>query len=410
MTDKIPVWPFIPEYEMTEELEWLTDVIKCPKGEDRICLRGEPRQGVQYSAFLEDVDAAEAKQISRGILRDVMIPYWPLSFVMPEARIEGVYDTPWIGPEHKSDGVFLWNSSRDYRSYGPLNSGVLLEGEVLGYGDSYGNFYGGIEGPVVWALKYPDTSDPFVIEGSTFIVQSLAVLQQPVDFNHKGGNVWEINFRATSTTPKLKKYETNYQQYEGVDILDSLNMSGGSLIEQHFIEVDLIQSDSGVMHNESIYDRPETLSSISFHATTPEEVVELKSWILSRHGMLVPFWVRSSNKDFLPLTNFVAAPNNASSITIRSVANLEAPFKLSVIHESGQEKFLTCMAVHKHTDDTQTLVVRERSAIGWGALNIIDMRILLLARHDSDRVELKYISGGQVLAQMPTRELYYNFN
>lgn len=405
-------WPYLPEYEMTEELEWLTDVMKCPKGEDRVCLRGDPRQSLQYSAYMEDEYMAEAKATSKAIVNEFYIPYWPSSLKLPyqQAEVPYTYYLDNMTEEHKGVGLFLINNTREYRSYPETQGGVVLEGETLGWGDTWGMFWDGVEGPFVWAIK--DPLDPFQVEGSTMVSQTLSVLEQPVDFNHRGGDLWEVNIRATNTNPPLQRFNYVADQYKGIDIFDLTNMSGGTLSEQHFTEVDNIQSESGVIQSVATLGRPETLTAIGFHATDKIEQDEVKSWIYSRKGMLVPFWIRSNSKDFLLETGFVADPvnSNRTVVSVRRVNGLKAPFKVSVIKTDGTEQFLTCIIAQDTFTDSQVLVFKENTTRGWTKQQIKDMRIMLYARLDSDRVELKYEPGGNMLAQVPVRELYYDFD
>jgi hypothetical protein len=411
-SDNKVFWPFVPEYEMTEELEWLTDVITCPKGEDRIPLRGDPRQSLQYSAYMEDAYMAEAKNTSRQIVNEFYIPYWPVALRLPQqvGDIPNTYLVDGLGNEHKGVGLFLLNDTRDYRSYSERESGVLLDGETLGWGDTWGHFYDGIEGPLVWVFKF-DPLDDFKIAGSTMVPQTLSVLEQPIDFSFRGGNLWEVNIRATNTLPPLQVFDYVPRQYKGIDIFDLLNYSS-TLTEQHFTEVDNVQSDSGIIQSVATLGRPETLTSLGFHATTPEEVDAMKSWIYSRAGRLIPFWVRSNSNDFHIERGFEKDPTNSNRtiITVRRVQGLKAPFKVSALHRNGSEEFLTCIIAQDMGNDTHTLVFKENTTRNWAKGDTIDLRMMIYARFDSDRVELKYESGGNLLAQVPVRELYYNFN
>lgn len=69
------VWPFCPLPDMTELLEWSTDVIETISNERRIALRDVPRRTLSMSHLLTDAEAAAA----RAYIREAdtyLVPDW----------------------------------------------------------------------------------------------------------------------------------------------------------------------------------------------------------------------------------------------------------------------------------------------------------------------------------------------
>lgn len=79
------LWPFIPQREFTESLEWLTDVIRCKASEQRFALRKTPRHGYQYNLIMEPQQFSRAKLMARALSQgEVSLPLWgELTYVGP---------------------------------------------------------------------------------------------------------------------------------------------------------------------------------------------------------------------------------------------------------------------------------------------------------------------------------------
>jgi hypothetical protein len=61
-----PLWPFPAEQEITEVLEWRTDVLTSRAGEQRIALRPRPREIVTFRHRLDAFGMARAAELARG--------------------------------------------------------------------------------------------------------------------------------------------------------------------------------------------------------------------------------------------------------------------------------------------------------------------------------------------------------
>lgn len=75
-----PLWPFPAAQEITEVLEWRTDVLASRAGEQRIALRPRPREIVTFRHRLDALGMARAAELARaGFAGEWQVPLWHLA-------------------------------------------------------------------------------------------------------------------------------------------------------------------------------------------------------------------------------------------------------------------------------------------------------------------------------------------
>jgi hypothetical protein len=75
-----PLWPFAAAQEITEVLEWRTDVLTSGAGEQRIALRPRPREIVTFQHRLDALGMARAAELARaGFAGDWHVPFWHMA-------------------------------------------------------------------------------------------------------------------------------------------------------------------------------------------------------------------------------------------------------------------------------------------------------------------------------------------
>jgi len=83
----VPLWPFPVAQEITEVLEWRTDVLQARAGEQRIALRNRPREIVTFRHRLDALGMARAAEMARaGFAGDWHVPLWHLA-LQPDAAL-----------------------------------------------------------------------------------------------------------------------------------------------------------------------------------------------------------------------------------------------------------------------------------------------------------------------------------
>lgn len=75
-----PLWPFPAAQEITEVLEWRTDVLQARGAEQRIALRTRPREIVTFQHRLDALGLARAAELARaGFAGDWHVPLWQMA-------------------------------------------------------------------------------------------------------------------------------------------------------------------------------------------------------------------------------------------------------------------------------------------------------------------------------------------
>lgn len=82
-----PLWPFPAAQEITEVLEWRTDVLQSQAGEQRIALRSRPREIVTLQHRCDALGMARAAELARaGFAAEWRVPLWHMA-VQPTADL-----------------------------------------------------------------------------------------------------------------------------------------------------------------------------------------------------------------------------------------------------------------------------------------------------------------------------------
>ncbi|MCC6001655.1 MAG: hypothetical protein JJU19_12455 [Pararhodobacter sp.] len=86
----LPLWPFPAAQEITEVLEWRTDVLQTRTGEQRIALRPRPREIVTFRHRLDALGMARAAELARaGFAGDWHVPLWHLALQADAGLVQG---------------------------------------------------------------------------------------------------------------------------------------------------------------------------------------------------------------------------------------------------------------------------------------------------------------------------------
>ncbi|SMH51096.1 hypothetical protein [Maritimibacter sp. HL-12] len=91
----LPLWPFPAAQEITEVLEWRTDVLPSRAGEQRIALRPRPREIVTVRHRLDALGLAQAAELARaGFAGEWLVPLWHLALPPDADLAQGATEIP----------------------------------------------------------------------------------------------------------------------------------------------------------------------------------------------------------------------------------------------------------------------------------------------------------------------------
>lgn len=379
------MWPFIPQRGITESLEWMTDIIRCRAGEDRVALRHLPRQAYQVVCLLSPDQYGRAKVFSRTQSRDFLFPMWQHyenvgTMAMGQETIAGDFDTRffavgvqmavWESAE-RYDVVTITAASQAELTFNPpltavVNDACLLPLQVVRWSQS-----------PAYTLNKQDR------------VQAALVLKA---------------VGALELTPSY-----TYPQYRGMDVLLDDNILVSDLAENSFRELDEVDNGSGIIAGTPIYTTAQFRSTMSWHPLNRTERMRMLEWVHSRRGKRRAFWYRSHNSDLKPTTG--VGPNvddpGFDRLVVSGVpaADQNVPFDLVVERTNGDRRFYRCSAVAVVSGSQTALRLSPATGTAWTLPEIRRVSFLTAVRFDSDRVEINYTNGGAATISMPIVEV-----
>lgn len=377
------VWPYIPQTGVTESLEWLTDVIRCKAGEDRVALRHLPRQTYQMKFQLAPGQYAQARVFARQTSQGFLMPMWPHyvntgNLVWGALAITGQFD-----PRFFSGRIIVWEDAQGYEIHtvkSVTSEGLELETELGRH------FFNAAVVPLQ-EVRWGQTPD-FTIANNDWRVADIRV---------KAINAVEL--APSEERPK----------YRGLDVLLDPNILVQQLREQHYREVDEIDNTTGIIAANEKFAAPETKTQMSWHPLTRAELYSTLEWIHSRRGRRHAFWYRSHNADLEALSTMEADAEvpGTSRLEVAPMEGLEAaaPFDICVTHVDGSRRFCRVQGTTPVSSTRTRLILSGSVGAPWPLADIAEINFLVGVRFDADRIEIRHTRGGAATVSVPVIEV-----
>lgn len=380
------MWPFIPQRGIVESLEWLTDVIRCKAGEDRIALRHLPRQAYQVACLLTEEEYGRAKIFSRTQSREFLFPMWQHyenvgSLAAAQDLILGAFD-PRFFPVGSQ--VVVWTSNHRFM----LATVAALPGT---------------------GLQITPPLDRTYADACVLPVQVVRWSQSP-DFQLGKQALYtgQLVLRAVAGIELTPSYA--FPQYRGLDVLTDPNVLVSDVRESHFRELEEVDSGVGIIAGQETYSSAISNSVMSWHPLNRAERLKALEWIHSRRGRRRAFWYPSHNRDFQP-TSGVGPNATDPGYDILTVddniagAVQNTPFDIVVERTNGDVRYYRAQAAAIVAGTQTSLRLTPRTTTTWALPEIRRVSILTAVRFDSDRVEINYTDGGAATVSMPIVEV-----
>lgn len=376
------IWPFVPQREFTETLEWVTDVIGCRGGEQRIGVRPLPRLSLSYDALLDYQQASFARTLARtASLGEFYVPLWgeatrlgPLAQGLTSLAL----DTTW-GQYAAGRSVALFDEFDrvevvQVESVAP--DGLVLVAETT---KAMSNAY-----VMPCCLMRPSQEFEFV--------RAPAEDLQRVKASFYATDVMDVSGDMGATS------------YRSHPVLTVQPMAAGSLGERVLHESDTVDNGTGPV---SVFRQLNYVTSKAYMAwdcLAVQELWELRRWLYAAAGRRVGFWRPTWGHDLQLLapvapadvTMTVAAVGFAGRMTDRDVA---------VMLASGS--VLYRRITHAEVGFAGTEVLHLEAPLGAAVTPAAVDRISFLnfARLDADRVEIRRRVARGSSVQVPVMEV-----
>lgn len=368
-----PLWPFPAAQEITEVLEWRTDVLTSRAGEQRIALRPRPRAIVTYRHRLDALGMARAAELARaGFAGDWLVPLWHLALQPAADLAQGTAE------------ILLATE------LGAFQSGGLAAIAVDG----------GEAASVEIAAVHPDRlilSEPLgaqlpdlsvAARRSTIAPIRAAVMTSAIEIARRRQN------DGTVTASFLLRDAPDFDvpllpTYLGHPVQTDPSLTRSPLTASLRRAVEYVDNGFGPVVVEPLRDLVERGEAITLKARGPAARHALRCWLWSLRGRQASFWLPTWGRELhlrTPMTSGSVLINVAPITALTAYPGRRIMFELP-----GALRFRTITtAVAEGADHHLTISSNLGEPVSPGT----KVHFMTLVRADADRVEIQHGAVG----------------
>lgn len=363
------LWPFPAAQEITEVLEWRTDVLQSQAGEQRIALRSTPREIVTFQHRCDALGMARAAELVRaGFVGEWLVPLWHMA-VQPTADVtqgatEIIIDTT-VADFRVVDAVAIAVDGREasLTEIAYVDADRLILVEPLG-------------------AQLPGA----IVAASRIAVAPVrpGLLSAPVEIARRRQN--DGMFTATFllrdapdlTAPALSTYL-------GRPVQTDPSLTRSPITSNLRRVVEYVDNGFGPVVVEPLRDLFERGEAITLKAQGAAERWALRRWLWSLRGRQASFWLPTWGRE---LQLRAAMTSGSTLMRVVPIAELAAYVGRAILLEmpSGLRFRTIKAAVADGTDHRLTL----SSSLGEPVTIGTRAHFLTLVRSDADRIEIRH--------------------
>ena len=379
------VWPFIPQMDVVESLEWLTDVFKARKAEYRAALRPMPRIGYQFRYLLDDFDYGAARELARTVGGDpVFVPDWTVATQVPTigaATVSLPVDVT-RAPAYRVGGsalVFSGNSSYEVVTISALGTGTITVSATAS----------GYAAPWVVPLRVGTFTQEFSGDrGPHAYTEGSAVFEciDTEDLSGVGGGI-------------------GYPPYLGDQVITEPTEIINGVKETNIREVEPVDSKTGPIYKYPIYASPNQASVLAWECLDATAVWNRRLWLHSRRGRWKQFWVSSWNADVVITRDISGGDASIEIAAIGFASKYPTPTDLAIVATDGGMWLVRVTGATSGSTGHELLTL-SASFTGSADLAVISKTCkLTLSRLGSDRIDIQHLPGRQATVVAATKEI-----
>lgn len=374
------LWPFIPQRDFTESLEWSTDVIRCRGAEQRLALRATPRHGYMFNMQMDPGQFSRAKSFARAhSAGEVLLPLWgELTYVGAVALGSTVvsFDTRYA---HYSVGsqLVVWQEDDFYEVR-----------EITGKTDTELSFDEPLERGYVGAILMPVREVAFsqafeVARAATDLVTSSA--------------------RFVATKAEDLAADTGLTSYLSHDVMLDRTVLISDMQEKFEREAE--EADNGVGPITLMAERtyPIQTSVLGWSTLTRQELWSLRTWLHTRRGKWKGFWVPSWNAD-LVLAQAVAPASTTMRVQRMGYAAQEGVRDIMIVTKAGARYFRRILGGEYWSSTQEQLTLDGAIGLTLAPSDVEMICLLTFMRLDADRIEIRHRAARGATVSVPTFE------
>lgn len=377
---RVVVWPFTPQSDLLESVEFKTDILTTKAAEQRIALRTQPRVGYQGTFFLDETNFSFVKAVmSQWGHRKFAFPLWP------EATFVGALS-------FGTSSISVDTTRTSYVAGAPV---VIYQTSAL---------YEAAEVSSLTAssleLKHPLVNG---YTGAYVLPAAFAVADGGVSVERGASQqlVGRALFLSTSTVDLSA--DTGKSQLRGADLYLDRNMVVSSVAETLYTDVEVLDNSFGVRVLMPQRDFSEHKQVLSFDCQTRDQLWEAKQWLYSLKGRQKSFFLPSWNRDLIPVSDLTGAD---TTLLVHSINYHLYYAEKDIIFFLSDGTYLVKQATAGSDAGGGLESITLDSSIGQEIpLSDLD-RICFLShvRLDSDRFEVHYTGSGATIV-VPVKEV-----
>lgn len=376
------LWPFVPQREFTESLDWLTDVIPCKGAEQRLSLRALPRPGYQYSVVLDPAQFSRAKMLARGLGdKEILLPLWG--------------ELTRLGPV--ASGTTTLTFDTRFAQYVAGRQLVVFDED-----DHYE--LATIEVKVDTDLVLADPLAKTYTNALVMPVQTVR-FAQPLEGSRSSNEYFRATARFSGTdateVPDLALYPTLYLGHE---VVTDRAFLIGDLRERFLREAEVVDSSLGVVWAGPTLTYATQDSVMSWDTLTREELWKVRSWLYTRRGKWKAFWLPSWNNDLEVVQN-ISSTDTEVIIKAVGYSNLDTTRDIMIQTTCGQRYLRRIIGATPGIGGTEVLELAEPIGFTHTVAEITLACFLTLYRFDADRVEIRHRAARGASVSIPITEV-----
>jgi hypothetical protein len=377
-------WPFKPQMDVVETLEWLTDVQRCKKAEYRQALRRKPRISYQHKYVLDAVDYGVARELARTIGGDPMyVPDWSVATVVPTISA-GTVSLPidvTYAPAYYSGFALVWAGDFSYEVV-----------SVTGYGT----------GTIAISATVNGYTNPEIVP------LRLATFDQEFDGNLGAHHYTEASAAFTATATEdlaLASGGLSYPTYLGDPVVTDPVELINSVKEGTAREVETLDSKTGPLYKYPLFATPTRSGVLAWTLLTATALWALRVWLHTRRGRCKQFWTSSWNADVTITKDIVAGDTYIQIASIEFAAKYPIPTDLAIVGADGGMIQLRISSVATAGGENERLYFGGT----WAGATLPHQGLitskLTLSRLASDRIDIQHLPGRQATVVVATTEV-----
>lgn len=378
---RVVLWPFVPDTEYDETMEWKTDLLDSFNNEQRLALREAPRQSFSHKFLLDEQQFSRAKAIS----------------------------TQWA---HRVYGIAVWDEVT------PLLNGLTAGSSFIAF-DTANADYRDDDLIMLWAS---DTN--LAALEITTVTPTGVNLKLPLDKSWPKCYIAPLRFARTLSgveySRAANKYITakaqflvtqnkdlgdngTFPTYRGKPVMTDRSAVVGDLSEKIVRTIDMFDNGSGPIQIDIASNWVRFMQTISFIKNNKADVWKLRKWIHARRGKQRAFWLPSWNRDLIILQDVAST---ASSITVSPIGYpLYYTVKDIMIQLlNGTRIFARVTSGSTDNDGNEALSLSAQIGTAFATTDIDFVCFMSHVRFDTDLVTFNHRDVGQVSTSIALAE------